>query len=261
MSPLAVSVGSFQISWYAACFLLGAVGASIMLRVALVVRSNRTFSLGDTIDLALFLILGAILGARIGYVFIYFPSYYLAHPLAVVSPFDPETGVWTGIAGMSYHGGAIGVVLALFLFAKMRGFSFWKLADAVAIAAPIASFFGRIGNYLAGELPGRVIGTPFNDHILRYPSTLFEAAVEGLLLFCIVLILSRRMKTPGILAASYVFLYGCFRFVLEFFREPDTQIGFLFGGLTLGQYLSVGMIATGALLFSQRAKYSKRNGT
>lgn len=252
MSPIAFSIGSFQISWYGVCFLLGALGASGILHVALTVRGRGEFSWRDTIDLALTLVFGALVGARIGYILIYYPSYYWAHPLAVISPFDTETGVWVGVAGMSYHGGVIGVAVALLVFAKMRRLSFWKLADATAFAAPVASSFGRIGNYVVGELPGRLTRTSVEGQMMRYPSALFEALVEGVMLFCILLILSRHTKTPGILAAVYLLLYGCFRFVLEFFREPDPQIGFLFGGLTLGQYLSLAMIALGGILFAVR---------
>lgn len=259
MSPIAFSIGSLHISWYALCFLLGAIGASLILRIALTVRSHGEFSWQETIDLALSLIFGALIGARLGYVFVYYPSYYWVHPLAIVSPFDPETGMWIGIAGMSYHGGAVGVVGALFLFAKMRKFSFWTLADAVALSAPVASFFGRIGNFLAGELPGRVIGVASNGQKIRYPSALFEAMIEGIFLFLLLLFLSRRTKTPGMLASAYVLLYGCFRLVLEFFREPDSQIGFLFGGLTFGQYLSLGMIALGAFFLWRRSSQRKES--
>lgn len=251
----AISFGGFPVSWYGIMFLLGAVSSLLFLRYSIRRTSPTILSCEEFFDLSLFLLFGAILGARLGYAFFYNADFFLAHPLALVSPIDPETGKWTGIAGMSAHGGVIGLVFAAFLFSRWYRKPLPNLLDGVAVSIPIAIFFGRLGNFLTGELFGRQTTVPWGmvfpragDLLLRHPSELYEAFGEGIVLWLVLFILSKRAMAPSRISVWALLLYGGIRFFLEFFREPDDQIGFVLGFFTLGQVLSVGMIAL-ALVF------------
>jgi phosphatidylglycerol:prolipoprotein diacylglycerol transferase len=199
---------------------------------------------------------GLIIGARIGYILFYNLSYYLQNPLEIVSPFNLATGEFVGIYGMSYHGGFLGVLLCTWIFSRRNKISLLKLINFVVPAIPAGYFFGRIGNFLNGELYGRVTekfwGMYFSDDILgalRHPSQLYEAFFEGIVLFLILWKLRNREKWQEKLFAIYILGYGFFRFGIEFFREPDLQIGYIFGFFTLGQILSGGMFFLGIILF------------
>lgn len=250
LDPIAFFFGPVSISWYGICFLTGAIASLSAVWFLMCRKGEQKLSSEEFFDLAAVLLFGALVGARLGYAVLYHASFFAAHPIALVSPFDVRTGAWIGIAGMSVHGGAIGVVIALLVFAKRRKKSFWLFADTLALAAPIAIFFGRIGNVLSGELYGRVTTTSWGvifpraeDGLLRHPSALYEALGEGLLLGVVLFMLSHRHKTPGLNFAWAIGLYGGIRFFLEYFREPDSQVGLLFDRLTLGQVLSMGMVA------------------
>ncbi len=247
MHSVAISFGFFSISWYALCFVFGAVGAFLFLRNILLHSNNvhQKFSQEECWDLFLFLFVGAIVGARLGYVIFYNASFFLSHPIQIVSPFDVQAGAWVGISGMSYHGGVIGVLLAVWIFSRRYQKSLLPLLDVIALSAPLAIFFGRIGNFITGELFGRVTTVPWGmvfarsgDDALRHPSQLYEAFGEGILLFVALLWFSKQQRTRGMLVVWYVGLYGAIRFFLEFFREPDSHIGFFFKVLTLGQIFS-----------------------
>jgi len=206
-------------------------------------------------DFLLVCFLGAVIGGRLGYVLFYNLPFYLAHPLAIVSPLDPETGAFVGIYGMSYHGGLIGVFLAALFFAKRHGINFQTLSDFVVPAIPAGYFFGRVGNFLNGELYGRATDMPwgmyFSDDfvpILRHPSQLYEALLEGLLLFIFFWFWRNEKKFQGKFLAFYFIGYAGARFSGEFFREPDAQIGVLFDSVTLGQLFSIMMFLCGLTL-------------
>ncbi|HOJ13334.1 MAG TPA: prolipoprotein diacylglyceryl transferase, partial [Deltaproteobacteria bacterium] len=196
----------------------------------------------DVEDLVTYCILGLVAGARIGYCLIYNPSYYLAHPLKFFA-------VWEG--GMSFHGGLIGLVLTGYLFSRARKKPFLMLADLGAIGATPGLFFGRIGNFINGELFGRVTDAPWGmvfpsgGPVARHPSQLYEAFGEGLLLFVILYLAARKVSTHGVVFGIFLACYGAVRFVLEFFREPDPQIGFVLLTLTMGQVLCLAMVALG----------------
>lgn len=218
-------------------------------------RFGASISYDEFFSLAFTVFLGALAGARVGYAMLYDASFFLAHPLSLVSPFDRETGLWVGIAGMSVHGGILGGILAAFFFSRKYGKSFLSMLDALSCAAPVAIFFGRIGNFLAGELFGRTTDVSWGmvfplsgDTSLRHPSALYEAFGEGAFLFSIIFFLARRRRTPGMLFVWTLGLYGFIRFFIEFFREPDRHIGFLFGFFSMGQALSVLTVASALFL-------------
>jgi len=213
-------------------------------------------------DLATAIILGLIIGARLGYVVFYNFSYYLGHPLEIFFPFEFSNGLrFVGIAGMSYHGGLIGVVIGALLYCRKNRISFWEAADLFIPAIPLGYTFGRLGNFINGELYGRVtthsIGMVFPHapgNSLRHPTQLYEAFFEGIFLFCILWLTRKKLKPAGASIAVYLMGYGIVRFFIEFFREPDEHIGFVAMSLTMGQLLCLSMIACGLALLLLRAR-------
>jgi phosphatidylglycerol:prolipoprotein diacylglycerol transferase len=198
-------------------------------------------------NLYFYLILGLIIGARLGYVLFYDLKMYLADPLEVFA-------IWHG--GMSFHGGLIGVLLVGILFSWKNKKSFLKIADLFIVTAPIGLGFGRIGNFINGELYGRVTQVPWamifptdHDHLPRHPSQLYESALEGGVLFLILWFFKDKKLPTGGLLAIFLSLYGLFRFFVELFREPDPQLGFILGPFTMGQTLSAFMIIGGIIFF------------
>ncbi|AWK86697.1 prolipoprotein diacylglyceryl transferase [Azospirillum thermophilum] len=249
IDPVALAVGPVVIRWYALAYLAGFVlGWRYCLSLARVTPGRP--SPEDFDDFLTWAVVGTILGGRIGYVLFYNLPYYLENPLDALQ-------VWHG--GMSFHGGMTGVLLAIFLFARSRGISFLALGDLIAAAAPIGLFFGRIANFINGELYGR----PAPDfawamvfprdplQLPRHPSQLYEAALEGAVLFVILAVLARMPSVrsrPGTIGGLFLIGYGLSRIVVEFFREPDPQLGFLFAGATMGQLLSLPMVLIGLWL-------------
>jgi phosphatidylglycerol:prolipoprotein diacylglycerol transferase len=200
-------------------------------------------------DLFFYVAIGLIVGARLGYILFYQLSSfsdYLQHPLEIIA-------IWHG--GMSFHGGLIGALLAGILFCRRRQLPYWEVADTVTVTAPIALGLGRLGNFINGELFGRATEVPWamvfpsGGPIPRHPSQLYEAALEGLLLFIILWKLKDREFRPGTLVSVFLVGYGVIRFILEFFRQPDPQIGLLWKFLSMGQVLCLAMIITGFILF------------
>lgn len=257
IDPTLFSVGGFSVSWYGVAFLCGAVISLFVLWRGLSRDRALMLSLDTFLDFSLFLLVGAIVGARFGYALFYNPAFFAEHPLSLISPFDARTGAWTGVAGMSAHGGMLGIVFAAFLFSWRYQKPAWKLLDHIAQSLPLAIFFGRIGNFLAGELFGRVTTLPWgmvfpsaDDMLLHHPSQLYEAVGEGLILWLVLFLLAKRNRFPGQLLAWALALYGGIRFLLEYFRSPDPQIGFVLYDFTLGQLLSLlVMILSATLLF------------
>lgn len=261
LDPIAFTVGFFSVSWYALFFLGGWAAALFFCLWRKRKGELAGYSQDAIVDLFVFLFFGALIGGRIGYVLFYNLPVFWQNPLAVILPYDFERGMWIGISGMSYHGGLIGAATALFWFTQKRDISFWATADMIALAAPIAVFFGRLGNFFNLELYGRLTERPWGmifpgawpEGALRHPSELYEAALEGIVLFVLLFSVRQRMPFPGALVCLYLAGYAVLRFIAEFFREPDAQIGFLFGplggGLTLGQLLSVAMFLVGMSVF------------
>lgn len=243
IDPVIFQIGPLSVRWYGLMYLLGFGFAYLYMRLILKWR-KFDFSIDDISDMLFYGVLGVILGGRLGYVFFYNAGYYLQHPLEIPA-------VWQG--GMSFHGGFLGVVVALLLFAKRRKKSLLEIGDLVAAATPIGLFFGRIGNFINAELWGRTTDVPWGvifpgaGAFPRHPSQLYEACLEGLLLFLLLMYLHRRAVPRGTVMFVFIGGYGAARLVVEFFREPDAHIGFLPGHITMGQLLSLPMLLVGAI--------------
>jgi phosphatidylglycerol:prolipoprotein diacylglycerol transferase len=246
IDPVVFSVGVFSLRWYAVCY-----AAALFSSVWLFRRFSRDFLSRERFaDMAIATVFGALVGARLGYVAGYRPDFYAMHPLAIVWPFDLATGAWIGIAGMSYYGGLIGVTLALWCGSKHFCLSMPKLADALALAVAGGYAFGRLGNFLNGELLGRATTLPWGvavfdtmsgAYVVRHPSPLYEALGEGVFLFAALSVFRKRKRDlpAGALAATYVFGYATVRFCLEFFREPDASIELIAATFSLNQLFSI----------------------
>lgn len=249
--PVAFEIGPLAIRWYSLAYLIGLIAGWQYIHY-LNQFPPHAMNEGEADDLLLWMTLGVILGGRLGYVIFYNPGQYLANPLQIFT-------VWQG--GMSFHGGLAGVLIAMALFGRRKGIPFLALGDLVAAATPIGLFLGRLANFINGELYGRTSDVawamPFPKHgggftEPRHPSQVYEALLEGLLLFFVLLWLCRFTKarsTPGIVGGTFLAGYGLSRIFVEFFREPDAHIGYLAGDfLTMGMVLSVPMVLAGAWL-------------
>jgi len=207
-------------------------------------------------DFMLWAIIGVILGGRLGYVLFYNFEYYLRHPSEILLPFDFSQGIrFVGISGMSYHGGLVGLIAAAVIFCKKHRIAFWNMADLFAPAVPLGYTFGRIGNFINGELWGRATTVPWGMYfpldgsgLLRHPSQLYEAFFEGVLLFAVLWGLREKRFFEGFFVALYMVGYGLVRFFIEFYREPDAQLGFVIGSLSMGQVLSLLMVIAGVAI-------------
>jgi phosphatidylglycerol:prolipoprotein diacylglycerol transferase len=267
IDPLAFSAGFFQISWYSLMYLAGFAVVYFLL-VWRIKKKEGDWNKENIQEFLMQAFLGAVLGGRLGYVLFYNLPFYLAHPLAIISPFDQQ-GQWIGIYGMSYHGGLIGVLVAALFFCRKNKFNFFSLADFIIPAVPAGYFFGRLGNFINGELFGRITqkswGMYFPGEVmLRHPSQLYEAFFEGIILFLILWILRNGIKYKNRLLhvpcfMLYVLGYSGFRFGIEFFRQPDEQLGLFLGFLTLGQIFSLALILLAILTlgFSHKIKMEK----
>lgn len=250
LDPVLVTLGPLAIRWYALAYLAGFVlGWWLCLRLARQNPSGPSPQMFD--DFLTWAVIGTILGGRLGYVLFYQPDHYLDRPLDALM-------VWHG--GMSFHGGMLGVILAAYLFTRRRKIPFFAFSDILAVVAPIGLGLGRLANFVNGELFGRVTDAPWavlfprGGDLPRHPSQIYEATFEGLILFLILFFLARcpRMREKeGLISGAFLALYGLFRFGAEFFREPDPQLGFLYGGATMGQILCVPMILFGLFLIAR----------
>ena len=251
INPVAISIGPFAIRWYALAYI---VGLLLGWRYCLALAS-RPPGLADRLAVDDFLVwatLGVVLGGRIGYILFYNLEFYYDHPLQMLY-------LWHG--GMSFHGGFIGVTLAMILFTRLRKIPFFGFADIIAPAVPIGLFFGRIANFINGELYGRPTTVPWamifphGGPVPRHPSQLYEACLEGIVLFLFLFFAERRgaRRRPGILTGYFLSGYAVARIIGEFFRQPDPQIGYLIFGSTEGQLLSIPVFFAGlAIIFWAR---------
>ena len=250
-NPIAFSVFGFKIHWYGIMYILALVSALYMAKY-IVTKDNIPISQKLLDDYFIWVEVGVILGARIGYFVFYVPnnSYYFLHPWQMFNPFID--GKFVGIAGMSYHGAVIGFAIATFLFVKRKKVNLWKLLDIVAIAVPAGYVFGRIGNFLNQRLVGRVTDVEWGIYVngvLRHPSQLYEAFFEGIVIFLVLFFYRKYKKFDGELIALYMILYGFARSFCEMFRQPDPQLGFIIGHFTMGELLSFVMIFAGFLIY------------
>ena len=264
-NPIAFKLFGFPVHWYGIMYVL-ALLVALFFAEWLVRHDRLPFSKKDLDIYFLWAEIGVIVGARLGYILFYDPhtSYYLTHPWQIFNPF--LNGHFVGLRGFSYHGAIIGFLLATYLYAKKYKKDLWELLDLVAVSVPIGYIFGRIGNFLNQELVGRVTDVPWGIYVgdtLRHPSQLYEAFFEGLVLFLILFWYRKRKRFSGELIVLYGFLYGLFRFVLEFFREPDMQLGFICcGWMTMGQLLSLVMMIAAAILYlilRRRGAYTQKS--
>jgi len=252
--PVAISIGPLAIRWYALAYIGGIVLGWIYARSLL--KSERLWggpapiTLVQIDDFILWVTIGIILGGRTGYVLFYNPAFFIQNPVEIFQ-------LWHG--GMSFHGGFLGCVAAVMLFARANNISILSLGDITTAVAPVGLLLGRLANFIKGELWGREADASvpwrmvFPDdplQLFRHPSQLYEAGLEGLLLFAVLAVMIRMgaLKRPGLILGSFIALYGLARIAVEFFREPDPQLGFLWGGLTMGMLLSIPMIVAGAIL-------------
>ena len=252
----AFQFGGFGIRWYAIAYLVGFLAGWYLLR-------REASHIGsplrpETVDILLnYVLFGVIIGGRLGYIVFYNSTYYLAHPLAMLR-------IWEG--GMAFHGALLGVAIAILIMAKRQNLPFFVLTDRIALVVPIGLFFGRLSNFINGELYGRVTNLPWamvfssSDNQPRHPSQLYEAGLEGLLLGGIMLVLWRRgwLQQHGHVTGMLLAGYGVARSLIEFVREPDAQIGLLFDSVSMGQLLSVPMIILGVYLIIPRLALSGR---
>ena len=252
IDPVLIQFGPFAIRWYALAYIAGLlIGWRVMLQIAR--RPGSTVTDRQVDDFLLWATLGVVLGGRFGYVLFYKPGYYLQHPLEIFA-------VWQG--GMSFHGGLVGVALAIALFARRAGVPVLALADMAAAVTPIGLGLGRIANFINGELWGRPSDVPWamvfptGGPDPRHPSQLYEALLEGLVLFVLLWLLRRfspAARQPGFITGAFLAGYGIARIVGELFREPDAHLGFLPGGTTMGQWLSVPLVLVGLWLARRAA--------
>jgi phosphatidylglycerol:prolipoprotein diacylglycerol transferase len=257
ISPVIFQIGSFKLQYYGLMYIV-AFGITYFLVLYRLRHEDRfTITRQQVNDLTTFAILGLMIGARLGYVVFYNFSYFLKHPLEIVLPFDFANGItFTGISGMSYHGGLIGALVAVWLYVRRNRMRFNDVLDVYMPVIPLGYTFGRIGNFINGELYGRITAAPIGmyfplspEKALRHPSQLYEAFFEGIFLFLVMWSI-RKVKAPrGAMLAFYLIGYGTVRFFIEFFREPDAHLGFVVGFLSMGQVLCAGMIFAGMLLF------------
>ncbi len=261
--PVAISLGPFAIRWYALAYIAGILLGWTYVRA--LIRNERLWGgpaplkLAEFDDFVIWVTLGIILGGRAGYVLFYNLPYFAENPLEIFQ-------LWKG--GMSFHGGFLGCVAAVALFAWKRDIPFLSLGDLTCAAGPIGLFLGRIANFINGELWGRPSNMPWamifpgGGPVPRHPSQLYEATLEGAVLFIILALLIRRsaLQRPGLVVGTFAVCYGIARILGEFFREPDIQIGFLWGGLTMGMLLSIPLILFGVLLILYAMRRKTRGG-
>jgi phosphatidylglycerol:prolipoprotein diacylglycerol transferase len=244
IDPVLLRIGPLEVRWYGLMYLVGFVAAYFVIRSELK-RKGGPIPYQAADDLLFYLIVGLLIGARLGYALFYNLPSYLAAPWEIFF-------VWHG--GMSFHGGLIGMVIAGWFYARSRKAPFLELADIGALAAPIGLMLGRFGNFINCELYGRITTVPWGivfptgGPLPRHPSQLYEAFLEGAVLFTLLWVLRTRTKRHGQLLAVFLTAYGLFRFCAEFFREPDVQLGYFFHWMTMGQILCLFMIAAGRAL-------------
>ena len=242
--PVALEIFSLEIRWYSLAYIFGILVGWILSKKLFIqnIKIKKNFD-----DFLTYIIIGIIFGGRLGYIFIYNLNYYLNNPLDIFK-------IWQG--GMSFHGGLIGIILASIIFAKKNNQNAFLYLDIVALVAPIGIFFGRIANFINSELYGTITNAPWAvifiqiDKFPRHPSQLYEALLEGIFLFLLLIYFKNKfLNKPGVISALFLIFYSIFRFFVEFYREPDEQLGYIFFNLSMGQVISLIFLLSGILLF------------
>jgi len=287
MNPILLSIGSFDIYWYSTMYLVAFGVVYLLCRKKINNNEYTKLTLPEFEDLLSGCFIALIIGARLGYVFFYDFDRYMNTPLEIFLPFDINNGwEFTGIAGMSYHGGVIGVLIAIWMYARKKDLHLYTVADFLTPAIPLGYFFGRIGNFINEELYGRVtqssIGMRFPearfdnekpwfdvdgnglyssivDYQLRHPSQLYEAFFEGIVLYFLIKLLKTRFTFLGFNSGLYVFGYAFFRFFIEYVREPDNHLGVILFNLSMGQLLCIAMMIGGIVIWFTGYKTATEN--
>jgi phosphatidylglycerol:prolipoprotein diacylglycerol transferase len=260
INPVAFAIGPIRVHWYglmyAAAFFVGY--SLVLYRIK---RESFSYKKEAILDFMILSMICLLVGGRLGYVLFYNLPYFLANPISIISPIDFSSGIhYTGITGMSFHGALIGVFLSFVFYCRKNKINLWRYMDLFAPTIPLGYTLGRIGNFLNGELYGRATTVPWGMyfpldemHQLRHPSQLYEAFFEGIILFIILWNLRKVKVFDGFVSVMYLIGYGTIRFFIEFVREPDAQLGFVLGSLTMGQILCLLMVIIGItiLLFKR----------
>ncbi|MGD2185024.1 MAG: prolipoprotein diacylglyceryl transferase [Desulfobacterales bacterium] len=257
LSPVIFEIGWFRLQYYGLSYIVAFALTYFLVLYRVKHEKHFEFTKDQVNDITTYAIIGLIIGARLGYVLFYNLSYYMRHPLEIILPFSFSNGfTFTGISGMSYHGGLIGALLAVTWYVRKAKLKFWDVMDLYFTVVPLGYTFGRLGNFMNGELFGRTTSSPIGmyfplapDQALRHPSQLYEAFFEGVFLFVILWSIRKIKKPSGAMLAFYVIGYGTVRFFIEFFRQPDAHIGFVFLSFSMGQILCALMIAGGIGLY------------
>ena len=266
INPVIFEIGGFKLQYYGLMYIVAFLISYIL--VLYRIKREKEFSVsGEEIqNLMMYMIIGLIVGARLGYVLFYNLSYYLGNPLEIFLPFSFSNGITlTGISGMSFHGGLIGILVSAWIYTRKAGLNFWSMADLFAPVVPLGYTFGRLGNFINGELYGRTTSASIGMYFplapgsnLRHPSQLYEAFFEGIFLFIVLWSLRKIQKPGGTMLAFYLIGYGIVRFFIEYFRQPDAHIGFIFMSFSMGQLLCGAMIAGGIFLYLYLSRIDKR---
>ena len=256
-NPVILSVGTFALRWYGMMYIVAFAIVYLLTRYRLN-KEKLSFEpafIGDALTWAM---VGVVLGGRLGYILFYGFSSFLSDPLGSITPWSSSPGGchFSGISGMSYHGGVLGVIVALLAFTRSRKRAFFETVDLFIPAIPLGYMFGRIGNFINGELYGRITESAIGMYFplaptweLRHPSQLYEAFFEGVVLFILLWLVRTKSPSPGFLSAIYLIGYGFVRFFIEFFREPDVQLGFVLLNFSMGQILCFMMMIAGIGVF------------
>ena len=244
--PIAINFFSLEIRWYSLAYIFGIIFGWIYCK-KLIKNTNLKYLFDNYVT---YLIVGIIIGGRLGYIIFYNPFYYIENPIDIFM-------IWTG--GMSFHGALIGIVITSYFFSKNNNQQILFFLDLVAISSPIGIFFGRLANFINGELIGKITNVnwgvifPLVDNFPRHPSQLYEAFLEGILLFILMnIIYFRKNYKIGDCSIMFLIFYGLLRIISEIFREPDVQIGYLFGSISMGMLLSAIMICSGTFLYFKK---------
>ncbi len=251
IDPVFLHLGPVQLRWYGLMYMISFIIGYFLLK-RLAKAKKMALTTDDVYDLLFFLILGVMVGGRVGYVLFYDLGSYIQRPIDILK-------IWQG--GMSFHGGFVGIILALYLLCRRRSWDFWKIADLVCAAAPVLALV-RLGNFINGELYGRATTLPWGmvfpdgGDVVRHPSQIYEFLLEGVVMFLIVQWLFRKNFYPGTVVWGSIGFYGLFRFLVEFVREPDAHIGFDLGPFTRGQLLSAPMLVAGLAMMTIYARRS-----
>lgn len=258
INPTLLKIGPLEIRWYALAYIFGIILAWLVVKYFN--KKNNIFNEKEiSDDFFTYAVISIIIGGRLGYVLFYNFSFYITHPIEILK-------VWHG--GMSFHGGLLGVIVGSYYLCKKHKIDFFEFCDLLAIASPIGLFFGRIANFINLELYGRITDSKFGiifpnaGDLPRHPSQLYEAFLEGICLFCIIFFIAKKIsikKYKGLLSGMFLCGYGLSRFIVEFFREPDVQIGYILKYFTMGQLLTLPIFALGVFLIVNSIKNGKKS--